>query len=60
MSAVSSAVEAAITGPELVSARLTVEQQLDLRIRLVHYRSDIDKMLQRPALLCHKDTVQGT
>ena len=30
MSAVSSAVEAAITGPELVSARLTVVQQLDL------------------------------
>ena len=30
MSAVSSAVEAAITGPELVSALLTVVQQLDL------------------------------
>ena len=32
MSAVSSAVEAAITGPELVSALLTVVQQLDLVI----------------------------
>ena len=32
MSAVSSAVEAAITGPKLVSALLTVEQQLDLVI----------------------------
>ena len=30
MSAVSSAVEAAITGPALVSALLTVVQQLDL------------------------------
>ena len=40
MSAVSSAVEAAITGPAMVSARLTVVQQEDLRRRLVPSRSE--------------------
>ena len=55
MSAVSSAVEAAITGPAMVSARLTVVQQEDLRRRLVPSGS----REKEPALLCHKDTAKG-
>ena len=58
MSAVSSAVEAAITGPAMVSARLTVVQQEDLRRRLVPSGSR-EKEGAKPAVLCHKDTAKG-
>ena len=47
--------EAAITGPAMVSARLTVVQQEDLRRRLVPSGS----REKEPALLCHKDTAKG-